>query len=1277
MKKLFLAFLLIGSVMLGIPTSSDAQTVGMSINVPYTSSPTTTRAAYLYLPGGQTVYNSTTTRYPLLFFLHGAGQAASPANLSLIFNSSSAGGPPYYIEHAGWPIGFFNPATGRIDSFIVIAPQANSWSWQATEINYITRYMIQNYRVDSNRICYTGLSAGAEGVIGFLSHIDLEKGTTVIPFYKAAAAVPMSGSTGTPAQSWANTTVADSVRVWGFGDPAGDIHGENTQIFVNFVNNAKAGFGRFTTYTGGHCCWMNFYIPSYTENVAPYGAISIYQWMLTKSRLVNLSPTASAGSNQTITLPTNTVTVTGSGTAGSGHIISSVGWSKISGPSTYTIASPAQAQTVINNLVQGTYTFRFTVTNEINVSATSDVVITVNAPLPVANAGPDQTVTLPTGSTVSLNGSASTGSSVYAWTRVSGPNNPTIASPSTANTSASGLIQGVYVFQLSVNNGLSTDQVQITVNPALGPCGSPTKYTITPFSDSSVYMTPTTGNGGLTTANIHPGDTLVFPASSAYTTIDISGLSGSQGCPIVLINGPSGQTFVKDKINLVDAKFVKLTGSGNATQYGFKIEKDPVRIYNWYGSISMSGRTKNVEVERIYSHHVGYGVIAETNGDCADSLNYPNWVMDSIIIHDNRIVGCWNQGMYLGNTSPDNAVTSSDPRPVVCNGVTTYPRPMRNGYTKVYNNYVDSTGRGGIQLASASTGVSEIYNNIIKHNGLNGDDAQGAAITLGIYTKAYVHHNNISNTYTWGIVSVGASGTNVPLRIEDNFVDSSGYLKTFDLSQAPDSKPFYDPNTEPQFVDTLPWPQSIAILSKANMDHDSTIWYLKRDTVGLRKNVSMAITIEDNGLNFQSSGHIVCNNVNKTTYTAAVYNIFTNGASFTYSTSCSGAANNPPVVHAGIDQSIQLPTNQVTLDGSTSTDADGNIVSYQWSKVSGPSTYSITSTSAVTTVLNLSAGVYVFRLTCFDNLNASSFDDVQVTVLAANIPPTADAGSNQTIKLPVSSATLNSSASTDPDGTITSRLWSQVSGPITATIVASTSVSTSITGMTSAGTYVFKITVTDNNAVAGSANVTVTVQPANIVPVASAGLDIGITLPTVTTTLVGSGTDVDGTIVTYAWTQTSGTAATIVSASSATTVINGLTTAGARTFRLTVTDNDGGISTDDVVVTVAAANIFPIANAGNDQIITLPTNSVTLGGSGTDADGTIASYHWDQLQGGASTITSASSQSTTVTGLVQGVYVFRLTVTDDGGASSYDNVQVTVGVAGVFKFARLGRLKFH
>lgn len=89
--------------------------------------------------------------------------------------------------------------------------------------------------------------------------------------------------------------------------------------------------------------------------------------------------------------------------------------------------------------------------------------------------------------------------------------------------------------------------------------------------------------------------------------------------------------------------------------------------------------------------------------------------------------------------------------------------------------------------------------------------------------------------------------------------------------------------------------------------------------------------------------------------------------------------------------------------------------------------------------------------------------------------------------------------------------------------------------------------------------------PANQSPTANAGADKSITLPASSTSLAGSGTDADGTIVKYLW---SGNSGTISSPNAAATNVSGLTSAGTYTFTLTVTDNAGATSTDQVTVTV-------------------------------------------------------------------------------------------------------------
>jgi hypothetical protein len=302
-------------------------------------------------------------------------------------------------------------------------------------------------------------------------------------------------------------------------------------------------------------------------------------------------------------------------------------------------------------------------------------------------------------------------------------------------------------------------------------------------------------------------------------------------------------------------------------------------------------------------------------------------------------------------------------------------------------------------------------------------------------------------------------------------------------------------------------------------------------------------------------------------------------------------------------------------------------------------------------------------------------ENITVSAAGSNVVPVANAGADQTITLPTSTVTLNGSG-TDADGSIASFRWSKVSGPAGGAIASPNTATTSITGLT-AGTHVYRLTVTDNVGASASDDVTIVVNtstapsPTNRAPVANAGADRSITLPTNSVTLTGTGSDPDGTISSFAWSRVSGPAGgNIQSPTAASTQITAMV-AGTYVFRLTVTDNNGAIASDDVQVVVnpapaPAANQPPIANAGANITITLPTNAVTLNGSGSDPDGSIAGYSWTKVSGPAGgNIQSATTASTQITGMIAGTYVFRLTVRDNLGAQGTDDVQIIVNPAPV------------
>lgn len=222
--------------------------------------------------------------------------------------------------------------------------------------------------------------------------------------------------------------------------------------------------------------------------------------------------------------------------------------------------------------------------------------------------------------------------------------------------------------------------------------------------------------------------------------------------------------------------------------------------------------------------------------------------------------------------------------------------------------------------------------------------------------------------------------------------------------------------------------------------------------------------------------------------------------------------------------------------------------------------------------------------------------------------PDADAGPDQLLILPTNSAILDGSQSTD-NSTITAYHWEQVSGPSTATLINANNAVAGAANLVM-GTYVFRLTVTDDEDLTNSD--TVSIQVATPEPTANAGPDQSVTIPPDSATLSGSGSDADGTIVAYQWTQLSGPAtATIVDPASATTDVEDLYV-GTYLFELVVTDNDNLTGSDEVTITVSnpPQNIAlgKPTNTSSSTGAVLSANGGFEFGSGAAADG------WMQLE---------------------------------------------------------------
>lgn len=179
--------------------------------------------ALTWLPAN---YATSNRSYPLIIFLHGSGETGTTiTDLNKLLNHSL----PNRIAN-GWDPVAVNPRTGIQDSFIVVSPQASSWSYSYTELKFMLPAILAKYRVNTNRIYLTGLSAGGGGVFSTFGSRDPD-------FLKNFAAMVTASSAGTNASNGYTAVEVEAGLRFGssFGVRKWTIAGENDYLLYTDV----------------------------------------------------------------------------------------------------------------------------------------------------------------------------------------------------------------------------------------------------------------------------------------------------------------------------------------------------------------------------------------------------------------------------------------------------------------------------------------------------------------------------------------------------------------------------------------------------------------------------------------------------------------------------------------------------------------------------------------------------------------------------------------------------------------------------------------------------------------------------------------------------------------------------------------------------------------------------------------------------------------------------------------------------------------------------------
>lgn len=309
-----------------------------------------------------------------------------------------------------------------------------------------------------------------------------------------------------------------------------------------------------------------------------------------------------------------------------------------------------------------------------------------------------------------------------------------------------------------------------------------------------------------------------------------------------------------------------------------------------------------------------------------------------------------------------------------------------------------------------------------------------------------------------------------------------------------------------------------------------------------------------------------------------------------------------------------------------------------------------------------SSGVFVYDRHRLPIAVAKIDNSTQVPILQGNTVKLDGSESNNAAN--VNNTTNFFAPKTVPDLTYT---WSQIEGP-TASFDNGHAVKPSFTAPKD-GTYKFQLLVNDSVEDSSPAYVTVQVGSETVAvnqkPLANAGDDQTVTAG-VLVTLDGSlSSDPDNgpQSLSYSWTQISGQALSLTNANTVSPSFTPVL-AGSYSFRLVVSDGKD-LSTPDVVTIVVgdqpAANVPPVAVAGDDQNVTLNATVSLDGSQSFDPDGGSLTYQWTQIGGAKLSLTGATTNHPSFVASKIGSFSFKLVV-NDGQDSSLPSV-VTVTVA--------------
>ena len=880
-----------------------------------------------------------------------------------------------------------------------------------------------------------------------------------------------------------------------------------------------------------------------------------------------------------------------------------------------------------------THEFRLTVTDGQGATATDIITITVSPliklPL-IINAGPDQTVDLEIQTaplTITLNGSGSSdpngGNITYSWKRLDTINgapvtltNPTTATPSfVVEDLPAGVDDVIHIFQLTItdsNNISRSSSVNVIIKSA-------NAAPIAGVDFNVINHTRTIGNTNVS-PNITPnlyyfsGDTVTINTTNidrsgnyplTYQWSRIGGTGSSNILNGVTVN-ESTLSFTADTLadgaDAVTHKFRLIVTDNLGKSDSTGVSKLDVEIVVKSNNIrSLITYNPAYSETRFHSFSSGTAITLRSSGSFFNGSH--EW---------SRIGGNGNANILSGITTNGETLTFTADTLVAGSGFVTHI--FQHKWT---NSNINAIGTGIFEVTIFSDNLLPTA-----HAGYSKNVISGSTVYLdGSRSNDPDNYNNDNKrlAYTWS--RTGGTG------------DSS----TIDIKDATTSRPYFT-------VDRLlPGADPVTHIFELSV----------RDITGSQNT-----------------------NTDTNTITITV-----------------NASDAIPVSNAGPDQDNIISGSTVTLDGLSGSTSD-NIQSYSWRRIAGSKApIPIFDTSLAQPTFkanNLKCSyedvVHIFELTVTDNRDIVSEPNlVRITISAPKAPPIVTVDKLVQTVLSGDIVSLKGSAKNEDNSeSIFSYQWRRTGGtggsiPL---INANTSISTFTSDTVSAGSdpviHTFRLTArNENNLTSESKDVIVIINPEPVGPIVNVRDDREV-ISGENISITSSTRDPLGTGLTYLWTRVDGDGNENIilnNSTTATLTVTGDTlVAGAvsvtHRFRLTITDSQDRESHDDMILTVISPNIKPTANAGPDQTVVSGT-TVMLDGSNsfdTGHNAHIVSYKWTRIGGTGHNIPPTFANKSIACfvadildpGDESVTHTFRLTVTDDRGAQSNDDVILTV-----------------